>query len=190
MADTRCSVQKAEGTIDQLAADILSECSFMDKQCQASSIASPSLAAGTDTTFWSVASPELVASRTRALGLLDRLTRLLQGPHDFLHELVAPNWDHGALYAFLRSSTLEQIASSGGQATLGSLSAASKIPEDKLLRILALLRCKNIVHEPQNGVFALTAVSEDLIRDGDFRAWVEFQYVRWKRSHRSREATS
>lgn len=164
--------------IGQLAADILHECSLMEKECQTKGTAPPTLAAGTSTTFWSETSPERTAARIKALGMLDRLTALLQGPHDFLHELVATNWDHGALYTLLQSQTLEHIASSGGRAPLCSLSQRSGIPEDKLIRILALLRCRNIVHEPENGVFALTAVSEELINDGDFRAWVEFQYAR------------
>lgn len=161
--------------IGQLAADILHECSVMDRECQAKNIAPPTLEAGTSTTFWSESSTEVTAARTRALGLLDKLGALLRGPHEFLHEFVASNWDHAALYAFLESQSLEHIASSGGGASLSSLSGKSGIPGDKLVRILALLRCKNIVQEPANGVFTLTAISEELVDDGDFRAWVEFQ---------------
>jgi hypothetical protein len=163
--------------IGQLAADILYECSLIEKRCQTEGIAPPNLVAGASTAFWSEASPELTAARSKALGLLENLTALLQGPHDFLHEFVASNWDHGALYVFLQSQTLEYIASSGGRSSLYNLSKRSSIPEDKLLRILELLRCRNIVHEPEDGIFTLTAVSEELINDGDFRAWVEFQYA-------------
>lgn len=177
MENTPCPSQEVDKErIDKLAANILAECAFMEEQYQASGIASPSLVAGTNTSFWSEASPQLIAARMRALGLLNTLTTILQGPHDFLHEFVASNWDQGALYAFLQSETLEHIASSEEPAKLGSLATASRIPEDKLVRILELLRCKNIVAEPELGVFTLTAVSEELIRDGDFRAWVEFQY--------------
>lgn len=165
-----------EERIGKLAANILAECAFMEEQYQASGISSPSLVAGTKTSFWSETSPQLTAARTRALGFLNRLTAILQGPHDFLHEFVASNWDHGALYAFLRLETLEHIASSEGPARLDNLAIASRIPEDKLVRILELLRCQNIISEPEPGVFTLTAVSEELIKDGDFRAWVEFQY--------------
>jgi hypothetical protein len=101
---------------------------------------------------------------------LERLTTLLQGPHDFLHEFVASNWDHGALYTFLQSPILDYLVSTGGCASLFKLAEVSNIPEDKLTRILALLRCKNFLHEPQIGVFSLTAVSEELARDEDFRA--------------------
>lgn len=164
--------------IGQLAADILHECSFMDKVCQAKSIPPPTLESGTSTAFWSAASTEITLARTKALGLLDELSTILRGPHEFLHEFVASNWDHAALYAFLQSQSLEHIASSGGVALLSNLSEKSGIPGDKLVRILGLLRCKNIVQEPEDGVFALTAISEELIKDGDFRAWVEFQYTR------------
>jgi hypothetical protein len=167
----------ADESITKLAADILHECSWMEKQCQTQSIAPPSLNAGTRTPFWSEELLDLAATRSKALGMLSRLTTLLQGPHDYIHEFVAPNWDHGALYAFLQSKQLEYIASSGGRASLFSLSERSGIPEDKLIRILELLRCKDIIHEPEDGIFSLTAVSEDLLHDEDFRSWVEFQYV-------------
>ena len=168
---------ESEG-ISQLAASILRDCSLMEMECHARGIPPPTLEAGTKTDFWSETLPELSVARNRALGVLDRLTALLHGPHEFLHEFVAPNWDHGTLYAFLRSKTLEHIhTSKGGRASISSLSEHSGIPEDKLSRILALLRCKNIVCEPNAGVFALTAVSEELVDDADFRAWVEFQYA-------------
>ena len=163
--------------IGQLAAEILHECSWMERECGAKNIASPMLEAGTSTAFWSDTLTDITAARTNALGLLDRLSALLRGPHEFLHEFVASNWDHAALYAFLQSQSLEHIASSGGVASLSNLSKISGIPGDKLVRILALLRCKNIVQEPEHDVFALTAISEELIKDGDFRAWVEFQYI-------------
>ncbi|KAL8653256.1 MAG: hypothetical protein Q9210_002210 [Variospora velana] len=163
--------------IGNLAADILHECSVMDRECQAKNTAPPTLEAGTSTAFWSESSTEITAARTKALGLLDKLGAVLRGPHEFLHEYVASGWDQAALYALLQSRTLEHIASSGGLASLGSLSAKSGIPSDKLVRILALLRCKNIVQEPEDGVFSLTTISEKLVDDGDFRAWVEFQYI-------------
>lgn len=163
-------------SIGQLATNVLRDCFLMENECQAKNIAPPTLEAGAGTAFWSENVPELVARRKKALGTLEQLTALLQGPHEFLHEFVAPNWDHGALYAFLQSQTLEYInSSSGRRASLSSLSNQSGIPDDKLSRILGLLRCKNIVHELEPGVFSLTAVSEELINDGDFRAWVEFQ---------------
>jgi len=168
--------QDLEGVgISRLANLILNECSAMELECKKESISPPSMLAGTSTAFWSEEASNINASRAKALALLEKLTTLLQGPHEFLHEFVASNWDHGALYAFLQSGALEYMTSSGGSASLSSLSNISGIPQDKLLRILALLRCRNIVHEPEAGIFTLTATSEELVRDDDFRAWVEFQ---------------
>ncbi|KAI9648873.1 hypothetical protein NHQ30_003514 [Ciborinia camelliae] len=162
-------------SITQLAGEILLECCSMERNCRLYGTPQPNLAAGASKEFWSEGLPELTESRKKTLGILSRLATLLQGPHDFLHEFVAPSWDHGALYAFLESKQLEFIASSGGQASLFSLSERSGVPKDKLVRILELLRCRDIVHEPRNGIFSLTAISEELLHDGDFRAWVEFQ---------------
>jgi hypothetical protein len=163
--------------IGQLAADILRECYRMENECLTKNIVPPTLEAGANTGFWSGSSSEIGAARFKALGLLYELSTLLQGPHDFLHEFVAPNWDHGALYVFLQSQTLEHMAASEGKASLSELSRLSGIPGDKLARVLALLRCNNIIDEPENGVFTLTAISEELVHDADFRAWVEFQYA-------------
>jgi hypothetical protein len=175
---TTSSDRVQEGTsILELGNLILHECLEMDRQCKKDEIPSPSMLPGTNTTFWSDTASIIAQSRTKAIGLLERLTTLLQGPHDFLHEFVASNWDHGALYTFLQSPILDYLVSTGGCASLFKLAEVSNIPEDKLTRILALLRCKNFLHEPQIGVFSLTAVSEELARDEDFRAWVEFQYV-------------
>ena len=161
--------------IMQMARDILHECLFMHQTCQMRRITPPTLEAGTTTTFWSEASTEIAIARTKALGLLGRLTALLQGPREFLSGFLAANWDHGALYSVLQSKILEHISLSGGSASLASLSGKSGIPEDKLFRILGLLCCRHIVHEPEDGVYTLTAMSQQLIDDGNFRAWVEFQ---------------
>ena len=128
--------QMEHKAIGQLATNILYECSLKEKKCQTEGIVPPNLVAGTSTAFWSEVSPEL--------GLLENLTALLQGPHDFLHEFVASNWDHSALYVFLQSQTLEYIASSGGRSSLYSLSRQSGIPEDKLVQILELLCCRKL----------------------------------------------
>lgn len=86
-------------TIDQLAAEILSQCTSMRKYCQETSIASPSLVPRSDDTFWSTeSSPKLIASRTKTLGLLERLSTLIRGPHEFIHEFLASNWGQGDLY--------------------------------------------------------------------------------------------
>lgn len=169
-------MEMEQTTIDQLAAEILAESTSMQKYCYETSIASPCLVQGSDNKFWSTESfPELNVSRTKTLGLLERLTTLIRGPHDFIHEFVASNWDQGALYVFLRAKILEHISQLGERASVGNLAAASGIPEDKLFRILGLLCCKDIIRKSEDGCYVLTAISEDLLRDSNFRAWVEFQ---------------
>lgn len=164
-------------SIRQLASTILDQCTLMENECHRTETPLPALDAGANTSFWKDTSVNLAKSRTKTLGLLERLTTLVQGPHEYIHEFVAPNWDHGALYAFLRLGLMEHMTSSGGQMTLDDLSEQSGIPKDKLSRIMGLLRCKHFVCMPMEDVFELTAVPEDLLRDPDFRAWVEFQYV-------------
>ncbi|KAL8949100.1 MAG: hypothetical protein Q9222_004771 [Ikaeria aurantiellina] len=162
-------------SITELAGAVLRECSMIDQVCTEKGIEPPTLEAGTSGDVWSETLHEIYTARTKALGLLGRLTALLQGPHDFLHDFVASNRDQGALYAFLQSRVLEQISSSSTDtASLSDLSHGSGVPKDKLVRILALLRCKSIIDEPAEGFFAMNAVSEELINDEDFRLWVEF----------------
>ncbi|PWY69356.1 O-methyltransferase [Aspergillus eucalypticola CBS 122712] len=159
-------------TIRELASQILALCTQLEQTCNEADIAPPSLSADTRSSFWS--NSEIEATRSIAIGLLEELTVLIQGPQEFLHEFVASHWDHGALYAFLHSQTLEYIASSG-RASIEDLESQSGIPADKLVRILGLLRCRHIVDEPEKGVYTLTAVSEELFRDRDSRACLEFQ---------------
>lgn len=162
----------------RLAADLLAECVTLETHCQNEKIKLPTLRAGKRTEFWSDTSVELTATRSRALGILDQLQTLLLGPHDFLHEFVASNWDHGAVYAVMQFPILENIAATpGGRVSLTHLAEVSEIPTDKLARVLRLLCCRHFIDEPVNGEFSLTAVSEELLRDVDFRSWVEFQYV-------------
>lgn len=163
------------GILKQLALDILHECTLMETACQENSVDLPSLATGASTEFWSESREDITVSRSRAIGALDALNILLLGPHGFLHEFVATSWDHGALYAFLQSSALAHMASARYPVTLRELAEKTQIPEDKLFRILSLLRCRNFVHEPESGVFTLTAISHDLVNDAEFLAWVEFQ---------------
>ncbi|TKA62103.1 hypothetical protein B0A55_09725 [Friedmanniomyces simplex] len=113
--------------------------------------------------------------RQRVLGLIEKLKRLLQDPHQYLHEYVSTNWDHGAFYVVLEARVLETIAEEGSSA-ITTLSEKSGIPADKLLRILRLLSCQYIVEEVHDEVFGLTPVSQCLIDDEDFKAWVAFQW--------------
>ncbi|OJJ68006.1 hypothetical protein ASPBRDRAFT_58580 [Aspergillus brasiliensis CBS 101740] len=159
-------------TIRELATQILALCIQLEQTCNEADIPPPSLYADTKTSFWS--DSKIAATRTTALGLLEELTLLIQGPQEFLHEFVSSHWDHAALYAFLHSKTLEYIARSG-RASIHDLESQSSIPADKLVRILGLLRCRRIVDEPEKGIYTLTAVSVELVKDSDSRAWLEFQ---------------
>jgi hypothetical protein len=111
-----------------------------------------------------------------AVELLARLSYVLRGPHEYLHEFVAQNWDHGALYAALQCKIFDHIYDSPDRAvSVIELSERSSVPDDKLRRLLGLLRCKDLLAEPVEGSFRLTALSQHLMKDSRFRAWVEFQ---------------
>ena len=62
-----------------------------------------------------------------------------------------------------------------GQATISKLAEQSGIPENKLLRILRLTACEQILEEVGEGVFCHTALSEALVKDDKFKAFIEFQ---------------
>jgi hypothetical protein len=101
---------------------------------------------------------------------------LLLGPRGFLHDFVSPNWDLGALYTVLEFNILEMIPLDG-EAEASHLAQKSGIPVDKLLRILRLTASENILEETQEGIFRHTAISEALLTDPKFKAFIGFQYV-------------
>ncbi|KAK5701097.1 hypothetical protein LTR17_022894 [Elasticomyces elasticus] len=112
--------------------------------------------------------------RQRVLGLTDQLKKLLQDPHEYHYDYVSANWDHGALYVALQANIFEVVAEEGS-ADITNLSKRSNIPADKLLRTLKLLSCQSFVEEQDCEVFCLTGISECLVADKDFKAWVAFQ---------------
>lgn len=121
-------------------------------------------------------SEEISKTQENILGLTKKLTRLLQGPRGFLHEYIGPSWEHGALYAVLEFDVLEKIPLDG-EAHVSELAAQSKIIEDKLLKILRLIACENIVEETTDGTFRHTNISKELVNDKEFKAFIAFQYV-------------
>ncbi|KAI9780494.1 MAG: hypothetical protein M1816_002833 [Peltula sp. TS41687] len=161
-------------TLLSLAEEIFGETYMLVKHLQEKSIAEPSLAVGASTEFWTSHSEEIAAAQTRVLGLAKRLTSLLYGPHGFLHEYVSSNWELGALYTVLEFNILEKIPLDG-QAHVSQLAAQSGLPKDKLLRILRLTACEQILDEVSDEVFCHTAISEELVKDQKFKAWVGFQ---------------
>lgn len=163
-------------TILALAQDILEQVSRLDNDLKQSSISQPCLAVGASTELWTSHSTDIESARSSILGLTKKLTKLLVGPHEFLHEYISLNWEHGALYTLLEFDILEKIPLDG-QAHVSSLASQSGLPEKKLLSVLRLVSCEGILDEVSEGVFAHTAISEELVRDEKFKAFIGFQCV-------------
>ncbi|KAK3368612.1 putative O-methyltransferase [Podospora didyma] len=138
------------------------------------SITPPSLAVGARTDLWTTHGGEIEEQRTAITGLMQHLEKLLHGPHGFLHEYVSGNWEYGALYTLLEYNVLEKIPLDGA-VLVDTLAEQSGLPAEKLLRICRLVACAGILLETEDGVFAHTAISEELVTDVGFRAWVGFQ---------------
>ena len=159
-----------------LAEDILAQVSRLDKHLEQNSISQPSLALGASTELWSSHTPNIDSTRSRIISLTKQLTSLLVGPNEFLHEYVSSNWEHGALYTLLEFQVLEKIPLHG-KVHVSLLAAQAGLPEGKLLSVLRLVSCDGILDEVSEGVFGHTAISETLMRDEKFKAWIGFQYV-------------
>ncbi|KAL1988835.1 hypothetical protein VTN96DRAFT_7719 [Rasamsonia emersonii] len=164
-------------TLLSLAGEIFYETYNLIKQLRRDGIAEPSLEVGATSAVWTTHTGAIERARSTIWGLTKQLTKLLDGPHGFLHEYVSSNWDQGALYTLLESGVLEKIPldEEVHGVHVSELAAKSGIPEDKLLCILRLNACEDIVREVSEGVFAHTAISEQLVRDPKFRAFIGFQ---------------
>ncbi|KAK3369271.1 putative O-methyltransferase [Lasiosphaeria ovina] len=138
------------------------------------SIAAPRLEAGARTELWTTHTGPVEASRTALTGLMQHLEKLVHGPHGFLHEYVSGNWEYGALNTLFEFDVLEKIPLAG-TASADELAEKTSLPAEKLLRICRLVACTGILKETEAGIFAHTAVSEELVSDAGFRAWVGFQ---------------
>jgi len=157
-----------------IAQEIFGETYLLSQWLKVNSIAEPSLTVGSSTELWTSKAAEIEQAKSNIIGLANRLTKLVHGPHDFLHEFISPNWDLGALYTVLEFNILEQIPLDS-QAHVSSLAAQSGIPQNKLLRILRLVSCEDILEETSIGTFRHTAISEELVRDRRFRSFIGFQ---------------
>ena len=159
------------------AESILSRTSDLSQKLSQRSINPPSdLSLGASSDLWNIHDGEIQDLRSSILALTQRLDRLLEGPHGFLHEYISTNWEYGALYTLLEFDVLDQIsleAGSGVPAT--QLAAATGLPAEKLLRICRLVATAGILQEPREGVFAHTAISETLVRDEGYRSFIRFQ---------------
>ncbi|KAI9652383.1 MAG: hypothetical protein M1831_006861 [Alyxoria varia] len=157
-----------------LAEELFGQTYLLTRQLKEASQPEPSLSPGAShTALWSEDS-EFEQARSRIFGLTKELTKLLHGPHSYLHELISSNWELGALYTVLEHGLLEAIPLDG-EANLSQLAEKSGIPERKLQNILRLVSCEGILEESSNGVFRHTAISEELVTDQKFKSFVGFQ---------------
>lgn len=169
-------------TLLSLASEIFYETHRLVKHLRRDGIAEPasSLPVGATSAVWTTHAGDIERARTTIWGLTKQLTKLLDGPYGFLHKYVSTNWDQGALYALVESGVLENIPldeGADGGVHVSELAKRSGIPEEKLLCILRLNACEDIVKEVSEGVFAHTAISEQLVRDEKFKAFIGFQYA-------------
>lgn len=154
-------------SLTDLASQLLDRCSVLESP--------PTSTNGSSSTL----SSDRTTARQSVTHILETMTRLIQGPQYFLHEFVASNWDHGALYAALQTGVFDHIMAAENRVsvTVGSLEKKTNVPKDKLERILGLLHCKHILAIDPDWNVSLTAESEEILRDQDYRSWIEFQYV-------------
>jgi hypothetical protein len=166
--------QGNDSTMLALAEEIFGQTYLLEKIIKENGLKEPSLAVGASSELWSSHSQEIATAKTSIFGLTKLLTKLLYGPHGFLHEYVSSNWEYGALYTVLEFGILEMIPLDG-QVPVSQLASKSGIPENKLLRILRLTSCEHILDEVSEGVFGHTAISEELVKDKKFKAFIGFQ---------------
>jgi len=159
-----------------LAAKIHDEVYHLNGHLGKGSISQPRLAVGAATELWSSHSSDIGSSRGAILSWTKQLTKLLVGPHEFWHEYVSSNWEHGALYTLLEFEIFEKIPLDDN-ASVSLLASQSGLPQGKLLAILRLIACEGILDEVSECVFGHTAISETLVKDEKFKAWVGFQCV-------------
>lgn len=126
--------------------------------------------------LWSHPSPksDLGKSQTNLLALLDQMSKCVRGPREFLCNLVASNWDQGALYCLLEHKVLEYIPV-GMQVPATRLANQTGIPREKLLPMLRLAVCEDILEESSPGVFQHGLISRELLKDPRFKAFIQFQ---------------
>ena len=165
-----------QGNLAETAEQILAHTSELTKQLAQRSIDAPSsLAVGKTSALWNTHDGEVDALRSTILGLTQRLDKLLEGPHGFLHEYVSTNWEYGALYTLLEFDVLEKIPLDGSSVSATKLAEQASLPPEKLLRICRLVATAGILQEPEEGSFAHTAISETLVRDEGYKSFIRFQ---------------
>lgn len=157
-----------------LALSIQQQATELVVRLQDSDISQPSLEVGATSQLWTDRTEPISRLRTRIIDDARDLEKLLLGPSGFLHEFISSNWDLGALYTILEFDILSMIPLDG-TAAVSEMAQKSNIPQDKLLRILRLSTCEGILHEYSEETFKHTAISEALLKDDKFRAFIGFQ---------------
>ncbi|KAL1959371.1 hypothetical protein VTO42DRAFT_2174 [Malbranchea cinnamomea] len=157
-----------------LAEQISGQAYLLSHLLKKDSTVGPSLASSAPTEQHTSNAIDIEKVKENIFGLTKKLARLLHGPRSYLHEYVGSNWEHGALYAVLEFNVLENIPLDG-EAHVSQLAAKSGILEDKLLKILRLIACEQIVEETSERMFRHTDISTELVQDKDFKAFIGFQ---------------
>ncbi|RMD44617.1 hypothetical protein DV735_g548, partial [Chaetothyriales sp. CBS 134920] len=157
-----------------VAEELVSRLRLLTESVSRGVVQEPSVHIGASSELWTAEENELSATRDRIIELSRSLDQLLSGPHGYFQDLIATNWDLGALYTILEFGVLERIPLDGS-ATASQLATELQLPERKLLNLLRLAACSNILYEAADGVFGHTAFSEELVRDDKFRAFIGFQ---------------
>lgn len=163
-------------TLLNIAEEIFGKTYLLTKHLRESGISEPSLELGASTELWSSHAAEVEKAQTEIFGLAKKLTKLLHGPHGFLHEYVSSNWEYGALYTLLEFEILDKIPF-GEAVHVSQLAEQSSLPQRKLLSILRLAACEDILEESSEESFGHTAISEELVKDPKYKAFIGFQYV-------------
>lgn len=174
MVSTEITQASHKKSLQSLADELVSQLCTLTVSIRNGSLGEPSLSARASSDLWTTQDGQLSATRDRVLDLTRKLNQVLLGPHEYFHELVSSNWDLGALYTLLEFGILERIPLQG-YATASQLAHSVHLPERKLLNVLRLATCSNILYEPKEGIFGHTALSEELVEDEKFRAFVGFQ---------------
>lgn len=161
-------------SLPSIADELVSQIRTLTISLRTSCISGPTLSAGASSELWTLQDGPIAETRDRVLNLMRRFSQLLLGPHAYFHELISSNWDLSALYTILEFDIFEKIPLKGS-ATAPELASKVAIPERKLLNVLRLAACSNILCEAEEGVFSHTALSEELLHDESFKAFVGFQ---------------
>jgi hypothetical protein len=174
----------AESNLLSIAENIKHQTAALIQQLKSNSFTEPSLDAGCTTELWTTDRLELIASKNSIVALNKELIRLIGGPKSVLWD-VGIHYDFAALDVILEFDVLENLPIDG-EVHVSQLAEQSGLDEDKLLRLLRLLSCEQVVEEVSIAVFRHTAISMFLVKDKAMKALVGMQYVPLSQRERAR----